>query len=258
MPGGSNLETDVYLGLDGRAALVTAGASTAGQAVARWLARAGCDVAVVDADGAAAERVAEDLRALDFTAIAVAAAGTSDSAIDTMVERVIAQFDALDVAVNLPPWTEGSAGREARFPGRTAAAALERLRICCLAEARAIAAGGEGGVVLNLDPAALSTAPRAAAPEEDVVRITRALALELADRAIRVNAVLGPSGLGSGPAAAERAGLASQSPLGRAIDADDLARGVVFLASDLARGVTGQILRVDGGWSLGPVRRALC
>ena len=249
------METNVYLGLDGRAALVTGGASAVGQAVVRWLARAGCDVAVVDADGAAAERVAEDLRALDFTAIAVAAVGTSDDAIEAMVETVIAQFDALDVAVNLLPWTEGPAGREGRSHGRAGAAALERLRTCCLVEARAIAAGGEGGVVLNIHPAAVAAAQRAGARGDDVAHLTRELALELADRAIRVNAVLGPSSLGSGPAAPERAG-SSPSPLGRPIDADDLARGAVLLASDLARGVTGQILRIDGGLSLGLVRRA--
>lgn len=96
------LEKDVYLGLDGRAALVTAGASPAGRAVAQWLARAGCDVAVADADGAAAERVAEELREHDFTAIAVHAATTTPAAIEAMVAEVLARFDALDVAVNLP------------------------------------------------------------------------------------------------------------------------------------------------------------
>ena len=134
------LEKDVYLGLDGRAALVTAGARGAGRAIAIWLARAGCDVAIVDVDGAAAESLAEELRGHDYTAIAVAAEPRSESDVEAMVASVVEQFDALDVAVNDVAWRARPRGRRARGPScprpRTGSRPSARPRSCTPGVAR--------------------------------------------------------------------------------------------------------------------------
>jgi 2-hydroxycyclohexanecarboxyl-CoA dehydrogenase len=242
------VEKEVYLGLDGRAALVTGAGSGAGRAIALWLARAGCDVAIVDAAGDAAERVAEELRREDFTAIAVAADLGSEPAAEAMVAAVVAQFDSLDVAVNCLARPAPRSGRSADAPDRASNLAL--LGWCCRAEARAMGDHEPGGTVVNVVLHS-SEAGTAAGPGDAAVEIgefTRKLAIELAPVAVRVNSIIGAvtptrDGGRGGPATRPDRQRTAPSPAG-AVPAEELGRVAVFLASDLARGVTGQILRV--------------
>jgi NAD(P)-dependent dehydrogenase (short-subunit alcohol dehydrogenase family) len=253
---GSALENDVYLGLDGRAALVMAGGSGVGKAIAIWLARAGCDVAIADVDGEAAESVAEELRAHDYTAIAVTAGVATEEQVEAMVGAVLEQFDALEVAVNdVAAMTvrQARAGMEAKREERRATG--ERTSWCCRAEARAMAVRGQGGVLLNVyleDPARSSGEGREAGGRS-IESLTRTLAIEHAAAGVRVNALMGPAHAASALAAgARRERLRHAVPLGRLVEPDDLGRAAVFLVSDLSRSVTGQILRVEAGGDLMP------
>jgi 3-oxoacyl-[acyl-carrier protein] reductase len=246
------VEKEVYLGLDGRAALVTVAGSGAGKAIAFWLARAGCDVAVVDPSGDAAEGVAEELRELDFTAIAVAADLRTERDADAMVRDVVAQFDSLDVAVNClsrPP-ERGRGG--APEHGRALDAELAVMTACCRTEARAMAEPNGGGALVNVVWG--RDAERSDGSEGDdgtlasaVERLTQTLAVELAPAGVRVNAIHAILGAApeAGKAPAARADRTRTAGVrARAVPAEDLGRVAVFLASDLSRGVTGQVLRV--------------
>lgn len=232
-----------------------AGGSGVGKAIAMWLARAGCDVAIADVDGDAAEAVAGELRTHDYTAIAVAAGVATEEEVEAMIAAVLGQFDALDIAVNDVAAMTVRASRpavEAKREERRATG--ERTAWCCRAEARAMAAREQGGVVLNVF---LEEAGRTADGREhggrNVESLTRGLAVEHATAGVRVNALVGPSYIaGASPAGPRRDRLRHSLPLGRLVEPDDLGRAAVFLVSDLARSVTGQILRVEAGGDLVP------
>ena len=99
------------------------------------------------------------------------------------------------------------------------------------------------------------------ASKHAVAGLTKSLSVELAPHGIRVNAVCpgavddrGSGGVRRGrrtrrasTSTAQWAGIAERTPIGRLVEPDDVARAVCFLASDLARSVTGVLLPVDGG-----------
>lgn len=111
-----------------------------------------------------------------------------------------------------------------------------------------------GGVVVNVASAsalrAVAGSSAYGAAKAGLVGLTRALAVELAPRGVRVNAVLPgllDTGMGARVSRAERERLVSAIPLGRPGRAEEAARVVLFLASDEASYVTGQAWAVDGG-----------
>jgi len=130
---------------------------------------------------------------------------------------------------------------------------------CAQAVAKAMVAAGRPGVIVNLTSgAAFRSSPRGVhyvASKGGALSMTRAMALELAPCRIRVNAIA--PGLTDtaqpryGSSEEEISAAAQTIPLGRIGQPDDIARTAVFLASDEAGFVTGQIHHVNGGAYLG-------
>lgn len=218
---------EIYLGLEGIATLVSGAAAPAGRAIALWLARAGCDVAVVDTDGEAAEQIAEEIRDEDGTAIAATLGSRRGHSAAAVVRAVAAELGALDLAVNVAPAPRGES------PGAVA----RGWRRWCRVEAAEMIARDHGGALLNVGWEAASGA---------AARLTRRLARELAPHRVRVNAIVTPTAAASPDPPADR--------IGRRVEPEDLARAAVFLSSDLARCITGQVLRVDAGAGLAASR----
>ena len=243
--------------LRGKVALVTGAQQGIGRGIALAFAREGADVGVnyLD-DRGVAEKVAQEIQTAGRRAVLVRADVAQARDAQAMVAQVLAELGGLDVLVN-------NAGVYPRVPF------LEMREIdwdlvldvnlkggffCAQAAARVMIAGGRRGSVINLASQAIRGAVRGvhySASKGGVVAMTRAMALELAPRGIRVNAIA--PGLTDtaqpryGNSEEELAAMATAVPLGRMAQPDDIASVAVFLASDDARHVTGQTVHVNGG-----------
>ena len=245
------------LRLEGRTAVVTGAGRGIGAATATRLAEAGAEVVAVDLDGDAAAATPGVTRS-----IAVDLCDPT-AATDVATETVDA-FGSLDVWVNNAGIYPSSPimdledeewdsvldlNLKATFRGARAAA-------------RAMSDGGTGGVIVNVaSNAGMAAGPGSAhyvASKHAVVGLTKSLAVDLASYGIRAVGVapgvtrtegieLASEGLRDAGWGDLDAYAARTTPLGRMAEPDEIARVVVFAASDLAAYVTGTTIIVDGG-----------
>jgi NAD(P)-dependent dehydrogenase (short-subunit alcohol dehydrogenase family) len=243
----SDVSLTELLDLSGRVAVVTGGARGIGRACCTRLAEAGATVVAGDLDEAAAAPV--DVR--------------DAASVRALVERTVAEQGRLDVWVNAAgvyptaPLLELSEDDWALVLDTN----LRGTFLGAREAARAMIAGGDGGVIVNVSSTAAfrADAPGAAhyvASKFGVRGLTKALAVELGPHGIRVLEVaptvtLTP-GLEEQAEALRSAGFALEElgptlPLGRVAVPDDVARVVLFCASDLSALMTGSTLLVDAG-----------
>ena len=236
----------------GKVALVTGAAEGIRLATARLLAAEGA--AVVLGDVARAEEAAESVRASAGRTIGLAMDVTDVASIERAVRAAVDQLGGLDILVN-------NAGIGAPAPlGEIEEADWDRILgvnlkgpfLC----ARAAAPHLEGGAIVNVASVAgrsssLAMGCHYTASKAGLLGLTRHLARELAPRRIRVNAVCpGPietALLDRGMDEAAKQRTLASVPLGRLGQPDDIARAIVFLASDDAGFITGAALDANGG-----------
>jgi 7-alpha-hydroxysteroid dehydrogenase len=242
--------------LDGRVAVVTGAGQGIGRGIASGLADAGCDVAVNARRRDDLEAVAVEIRRRGRRALVVAADIRDFS--EELAERTIAELGSIDVWVNNVGGSDEKTVRElVDTPDDIWRAQLELNLTTAFQGATAAARRMKrGGVIVNIaSGAGMRGSPRTgpyAAAKAGMLNLTATLALELAPRGIRVNAV------SPGPVITEAFveilgvsdkldDLARTIPLGRLGTPDDIAAAVVYLASPAASWVTGQNLLVAGG-----------
>jgi NAD(P)-dependent dehydrogenase (short-subunit alcohol dehydrogenase family) len=245
--------------LSGKVALVTGAQQGIGAAIALALAGEGADVALTWLDDeAAAEAVGRGVRESGRRAELIRADVAKLGDIESMVYETVRRLGPPDILVN-------NAGVYPRVPllqmtERDWDFVLDiNLKAGCfatIAAAKALIAAKKPGAVINLASSAVRGAVRGvhySASKGGVVSMTRSLALELAPHDIRVNAIA--PGLTDtaqpryGNSDAELVEMARATiPLrGALLTPDQIARTAVFLASDDASAVTGQVLHVNGG-----------
>jgi 2-hydroxycyclohexanecarboxyl-CoA dehydrogenase len=250
------------MGAMGRVAVVTGAASGMGLAIAQHLAARGHRVGLLDLQGDAALRAAEDLRGTGATAIAAQADVSDRGAVDAALERVRAELGPVEIMVT-------SAGLDSfeRFTDitiesweRVLAVNLTGTFHCLQAALQDMLAARWGRMVTISSSSAQSGAVRMAhyvASKSGVIGLTKALALELAPHGITVNNI--PPGVVDTPMS-RRAGdagdipkiekIAARIPVGRAGTPEDIAAVCGFLCSEEAGYITGQVIGVNGGMVL--------
>lgn len=250
--------------LEGKAALVTGGGGGIGGATCRRFALEGAHVAVTDRDLAAAERVAAQIVAEGFKAIAVECDITSRASVDAAVAHIRATLGGIDILVNNAGWdvflpftkTVPEQWEKLIAINLTGALHMHHAVLPIMVERRA-------GRIVNIasDAARVGSSGEAvyAACKGGLVALSKTLAREHARHGITINVVCpGPTDtalfadykLGAGNPEKLEEAFRRSIPLGRIGQPDDLPGAIAFFASDDAAYVTGQVLSVSGGLTM--------
>ena len=241
--------------------LVTGALTGIGRATAIAFAQTGAHVMVSGRRDDAGHALATELRDLGAEAGFVRTDVRSEDDVRNMVDQTVARFGRLDVAVN-NAGTEGKMGPLTEQSAESYAAIFDTnvlgVMLSMKHELRVMQAQGHGAIINLSSIAGHKAAPGASiyiASKHAVEGLTKAAALEAAPFGVRVNAVA-PGPVQSdmldrftGNEAGKAAFLATV-PLKRAATSEEIARMIMYLASDQANFVTGAIVAVDGGMSV--------
>lgn len=240
-----------------RTALVTGGSRGIGRAAADLLARAGARVAInYRRDEAAANAAVREIRAAGGEAMALAGDVSQPDQARQLVRDVVAAWQRLDILVNNAGiWEEDVAGKgQLEVWDRTYAINLRGSFLVTDAAVPHLEKTGGSIVFLSSTAGQRGEARHSAyaASKGALISYTKSLAAELGPRGIRVNAVA-PGWVDTDMSAPslsdprERLEIEKLIPIGRVASASDIAGPILFLVSDLARHVQGEILNVNGG-----------
>jgi NAD(P)-dependent dehydrogenase (short-subunit alcohol dehydrogenase family) len=240
--------------------LITGALTGIGRATAVAFAREGASVVVSGRGEEAGRRLAMELRDLGAQAEFFRADVRHDDDVRDLVDQTVGRFGRLDVAVN-NAGTEGQPGPVTEQTADSYAATFDTNVLGTLLsmkhELRVMLAQGKGSIINLSSTFGHKAAPGASvyiASKHAVEGMTKSAALEGAPAGVRVNAVApGPVETGmlnrfTGTAEV-KAGMIGRVPLGRAGNPDEIAAAIVFLGSDKASFITGQIYGADGGTS---------
>jgi NAD(P)-dependent dehydrogenase (short-subunit alcohol dehydrogenase family) len=232
--------------LTGRRGLVTGAAQGIGRATALALARFGADVAICDRDREGLDVVAKEIRDLRREVSCAVLDVRDGDAVRSFVELAISELGGLDLVVNNVGGGFGAPFGDLSDGGQRALVDENFTSVTNVVRAALPHLGSGAGIVNITSIEAHRAAPGFAvyaAMKAAVANLTQSLALELGPRGIRVCCVA-PDVIRT-PGVGALDGVVT--PLGGPGEVDDVAGAVVFLASDMARFITGVTLHVDGG-----------
>ena len=239
--------------LEHKVAIVTGAGRNIGEAIAHRLAGGGAKVAVVDLDGARAEKVADGIKAGGGAAIGLTADVADEDAVKGLVADTVAALGRIDILVNNVAISDNKHILEItkaewdRVMAVTLGAPFLMGKYC----AQQMVDQGDGGAIVNIaSTSGWRGRPRAlayTAAKGGVINLTRSMAVQLASHGIRVNSI-SPNKIGSPVGKQEFDPTRPVKNLaGRPGAPEDMAAAVLFLVSGDSQFVWGENLFVDGG-----------
>jgi NAD(P)-dependent dehydrogenase (short-subunit alcohol dehydrogenase family) len=255
-----------WFGLEGRVALVTGGGANGGigHAVALALAHAGADVLVSDIDDTGASETAREVQGLGRRAVSIRADLGQPDDVLAMMAALDHEFARVDILVN-----NVGVGHRSRPEAlsledwrKVVGVNLDGTFLATREAGRRMIARGAGGSIVSISSIAGSSALGRgnfvySVTKAGIIQLTRELAVEWAPHRIRVNAIQPAQVMTKAmdrmladprldPATLKER-FVRGIPLDRIGEPEDIAKAVVFLASDAASFITGHSLPVDGG-----------
>lgn len=238
-----------------KVAIVTGSGQGIGLGIATALAKEGCNIVISDINQATSEQAAQEIAKLGVKSLAVKCDVSNKIEVDNLIAKTMESFGKLDILVNnagIFPFVPFMDMKEADWD-KVMNVNLKSMFLCSQAAAKVMK---EGSKIVDTSSVAsiigFEGLVHYCASKSGVNGMVRALALELAAKKINVNAVA-PGAINT-PGAASPEETKQQTiaaiPWKRMGEPADIANAIVFLASDKADYITGQILVVDGGWTL--------
>jgi 3-oxoacyl-[acyl-carrier protein] reductase len=242
--------------LTDKTAVVTGGSRGIGRAIAVALAAEGAKVAVIYAgNAAAAEETLSLIKEQGGEAVAMQCDVADDAAVSDMINAVKEQFGSVDILVNNAGITrDGLLMRMKEGDWQTVLDTNLTGVFHCTKAVTKLMMKQRSGAIINITSVVGQTGNAGqanyAAAKAGMIGFTKSVAKELASRGIRVNAVAPgciDTDMTAVLSAAVKEDMLKSIPLGRVAQPEEVAKAVVFLASDNASYITGQVLNVDGG-----------
>ncbi|MGD0624619.1 MAG: SDR family NAD(P)-dependent oxidoreductase [Thermodesulfobacteriota bacterium] len=241
----------------GKVSVVTGGGAGIGEAIALAFAREGAHVAIWDLDGNRAEKVSSTIQEMGHKSIAIQMSVANAREVNASVQRVLREYGRIDILVNnagicqVVPSVEEI--KEEDWD-RVLAVNLKGVFLCAKA-VMGIMKKQKAGKIINMGSLAgkvggIATGAHYAASKAAVMCLTKSLAKELGPYGVHVNAIA-PGVIETDMTQMITGGdwqaYLSTIPLGRIGVVDEVAKVALFLASDEASYLTGEIIDVNGG-----------
>jgi len=239
-----------------KVAIITGAGRGIGKAIAIALAREGASVIINDVDIQTAEKVTKEIKSLGWKALAIQVDVSDSKEVNQMVQSVIKKFKRVDILVNNAAIIKRGLIEDLKEEDwdRVIDVNLKGAFNCMKAVA-GIMKKQRYGKIVNISSIAgkvgdLASAPCYGASKAGMICLAKSLARELAPYNINVN-VVAPHAIKTDMSKEwseeKRRSIIADIPLGRMGEPEDIAEAVVFLVSDKAKFITGEVLDVNGG-----------